>query len=513
LGLVLNVYIMVTQNIEKTIKKQKTTTRSPIVVVLGHVDHGKSSLLEAIREDFRITAKESGGITQHIGAYVVEHAGHTVTFLDTPGHELFSAMRSRGAKVADIAVLVVAADESVKPQTIEAIEQIKKAGIPMVVAINKVDKPEANSDRVKQELAQNEVMVESYGGDVPAVETSATSKQGIKELLDMILLVTELEDLQASVDQPGEGTVIEAHLDSKRGPTATILVGNGKVEVGDFIATGTTHGKVKILEDFKGQSIKKAMPSTPAVVLGFLKAPLIGEVFHILSDERAAQSFVEEHGVAEQEKRTEVVPRGENGERKTLTIILKADVAGSLEALETALLSIPQEEISIHIVESGIGEVGENDVKRARSAEATILGFKTKISAAARDLAEKEKIEIETFEVIYELIERARKLMEQSVEDEEVRKDIGLLNVLAIFLVDKTRQVIGGKVVEGEIKKGLKAEIIREGEVVGHGKVTNVQKDKKDVPTVTQGQECGLSFQAVEKVQEGDQLQFYIEKT
>jgi len=504
---------MVTQNAEKTIKKKKTATRPPIVVVLGHVDHGKSSLLEAIREDFRITAKESGGITQHIGAYVVEHAGHSVTFLDTPGHELFSAMRSRGAKVADIAVLVVAADESVKPQTVEAIEQIKKAGIPMVVAINKMDKPEANSDRVKQELAQHEVMVESYGGDVPAVETSATSKQGIKELLDMILLVTELEDLQASASQPGEGTVIEARLDSKRGPTATILVGNGKVEVGDFITTGSTYGKVKILEDFKGQNIEKAMPSTPAVVLGFLKAPLIGETFRIFQDESTARSFVQEHVAAGQEKSAEVVHERENGEKKTFNIVLKADVAGSLEALETALLSIPQEEVSIHIVEAGVGEVGENDVKRARSAEATILGFKTKISAAARDLAEKEKVEIETFEVIYELIERARKLIEQSIEEEEVRKDIGLLNVLAIFLVDKTRQVIGGKVVEGEIKKGLKAEIIRGGEVVGHGKVTNVQKDKKDVPVVTQGQECGLSFQAVEKVQEGDQLQFYIEKT
>ena len=504
---------MITQNAEKTIQKKKTATRPPIVVVLGHVDHGKSSLLEAIHEDFRITAKESGGITQHIGAYVVEYAGHNVTFLDTPGHELFSAMRSRGAKVADIAVLVVAADESVKPQTIEAIEQIKKAGIPMVVAINKVDKPEANSDRVKQELAKQGVMVESYGGDVPAVETSATSKQGIKELLDMILLVAELEDLQASATQPGEGAIIEAHLDSKRGPTATILVENGTVEVGDFIATGSTQGKVKILEDFKGQSIKKAIPSTPAVVLGFLKAPLIGETFHIFQDESAAQSFAQEHGTAGREKSAEVLHREEDRERKTLNIILKADVAGSLEALETALLSIPQEEIGIRIVETGVGEVGENNVKRARSSEAKILSFKVKISAAARDLAEKEKVEIETFEVIYELIERARKLIEQSIEEEGGREDLGLLNVLAIFLVDKTRQVIGGKVTEGEIKKGLKAEIIRGGKVVGHGKVMNVQKDKKDVSVVTKGQECGLSFQAVEKVQEGDQLQFYIEKT
>ena len=319
---------MITQNAEKTIQKKKTATRPPIVVVLGHVDHGKSSLLEAIHEDFRITAKESGGITQHIGAYVVEYAGHNVTFLDTPGHELFSAMRSRGAKVADIAVLVVAADESVKPQTIEAIEQIKKAGIPMVVAINKVDKPEANSERVKQELAKQGVMVESYGGDVPAVETSATSKQGIKELLEMILLVAELEDLQASATQTGEGAIIEEHLDSKRGPTATILVENGTVEVGDFIATGSTQGKVKILEDFKGQGIKKAIPSTPAVVLGFLKAPLIGETFHIFQAESAAQSFAQEHGTAGREHSAEVLHREDDTDRKTQNRILKADVAG-----------------------------------------------------------------------------------------------------------------------------------------------------------------------------------------
>lgn len=501
---------MVTKNAEKTIEKKKTASRPPIVVVLGHVDHGKSSLLEAIREDFRITAKESGGITQHIGAYVVEHAGHKVTFLDTPGHELFSAMRSRGAKVADVAVLVVAADESVKPQTVEAIEQIKKAGIPMVVAINKIDKPEANADRVKQELAQYEVTVESYGGNVPVVETSATTKQGIKELLEMILIVTELEDLQASDTQAGEGTIIESYLDPQRGPTATILVGNGTVGTGDFVATGSTYGKVRILEDFQGQSIKEATPSTPAVVLGFLEAPVIGETFHIFEDEDAAQAFAQEHLLSGGK---EVPHREEDGERKTLNIILKADVAGSLDALETALLSISQEGINIRIMETGVGEVGENDVKRARSSEAVILGFRTKISAAARDLADKEKVEIETFEIIYELIERARKLLEQSVEDDEVRENIGVLHVLAIFLVDKTRQVIGGKVQEGEVRKGLKAEIIRGDEIVGHGKVTNVQKDKKDVPLVAAGQECGLSFDAAEKVQEGDQLQFYIEKT
>lgn len=499
---------MVTQNTENTIGQPTTIVRPPIVVMMGHVDHGKSSLLEAIREDFRIISKESGGITQHIGAYMASHGGRAVTFLDTPGHELFSAMRSRGAKVADIAILVVAADESVKPQTIEAIEQAKKAGIPMIVALHKIDKPGANPERVKQELAQHEVLVESYGGNVPSVETSATTKQGIPELFDMILLVAELENLQASMEQPGEGTIIESHLDPKRGPTATILVENGTVQAGDSVATPTAYGKIRTLEDFQKQNLEKATPSTPVMVLGFLQAPGIGEKFYVFENEALAEAFV----AAEKGKKQKSPVGSQKNKGEVLNIILKADVAGSLEALKDALLSIPQEAIGLQIVESGVGEVGENDVKLARSANAAILSFRTKTSAAARDLAEKENIRINHFEVIYELIEKARTLMAESLENQGGREEIGTLNVLAVFLVDKTRQVIGGKVIEGEIRKGLRADIIRAGEVVARGKVTNVQKDKKDVPVVQKGQECGLSFEASERIQEGDQLQFFIER-
>jgi translation initiation factor IF-2 len=498
---------MVTQSVEKKTDEQ-IKTRPPVVVVLGHVDHGKSSLLEAIREDFRITSKESGGITQHIGAYMVEHEGKKITFLDTPGHELFSAMRSRGAKVADIAVLVVAADESVKPQTIEALQQIKKAEIPMVVAINKIDKPEANAERVKQELAHHEVMVESYGGNVPSVETSATTKQGTEELLEMLLLVADLEDLQTSFFGAGEGSVIESHLNPKRGPTTTVLVESGVVRTGDFIATASSYGKVRILEDFQGQSIAEASPSMPAVVLGFLQAPIIGEKFSIFQDEPSAQNFSKEH----KDKKTIVKQSIQSKDQKTIKIIVKADVAGSLEALVEALQSIPYNEVGIRIVETGVGEVQETDIKLARSSDAIVLGFRTKISAAARDLAEKEQVRIETFEVIYEVIERARKLMEQFVEDEGGREEVGTLHVLGVFLVDKKRQVVGGKVTDGEVKKGLRGEIIRNDEIVGQGRITNVQHDKKDVVSVQKGKECGLSFDAEEKVQEGDLIQFFIEK-
>ena len=327
---------MIAQNAEKIIEEKRATIRPPIVVVLGHVDHGKSSLLEAIREDFRITSKESGGITQHIGAYQVDFQGKKLTFIDTPGHEIFSAMRSRGAKVADIAILVVAADESVKPQTVEAIEQIKKAGIPMVVAINKIDKPEANPQRVKQELSQHGVMVESYGGNVPSVETSSTSKRGIKELLEMILLVAEIEDLEVKEDHPGEGVVVESFMDEKRGPTATVLVQSGAVKLGDFIGTLTAGGKIRILEDFQGNPVKIALPSMPAIV-GFSKAPRVGDRFSIFKDEESLQAHIQEEKPKEKANVVTLDP-----EAKVVNIIVKADVAGSLEALEDVLKTFPK---------------------------------------------------------------------------------------------------------------------------------------------------------------------------
>ncbi len=486
-------------------EKEKTETRPPIVVVLGHVDHGKSSLLEAIRADFRITSKESGGITQHIGAYQADFQGKKLTFIDTPGHELFSHMRSRGAKVADIAILVVAADESVKPQTVEAIGQIKKAGIPFVVAINKIDKPEANPERVKQELAQHEVMLESYGGNVPSVETSATTKQGIKELLEMILLVAEMEDLKVSEDQIGKGVIVESLMDARRGPSATILVREGSVKTGDIIGTRSAGGKIRILEDFQGNAIRVASPSTPAVVIGFLNTPRVGDQFLVFEDEESLKIYMAEE---KPKARANVVTL--DPEAKVVNIIVKTDVTGSQEALEEVLRNLPQEQVALRVVDLGVGEVGEADVKLAKSSKAHIFSFRTKVSNSALDMAEKAEVSIQKFDIIYELIQAVRGLLEAvAKEDDGGRKDLGSLLVLAVFLTDKKRQVIGGKILEGEARKGVRVEITRAGVLVGQGRITNVQHDKKDVPAAIKGQECGLSYEMGEKIQAGDQLQFF----
>lgn len=489
----------------KKTKTKNENVRPPIVVVLGHVDHGKSSLLEAIRDEFKITAKESGGITQHIGAYEAVYHDKKITFIDTPGHALFSQMRSRGAKAADIAMLVVAADESVKPQTIEAIEQIREAKIPMVVAINKIDKSEANVSRVKQELSEQGVHVESYGGDVPSVETSATTKQGIEELLEMILLVAELENPQGERAKPGEGVIVEAYIDSKRGPTVTLLVTNGMMHIGDFVATLSSSGKVRNLEDFQGQAVQEVIPSMPGLMIGFTEIPQVGEEFHVFDDEASASQFAKAH--------KKFPSSVKNSQVKALDIIVKADVSGSLEALENVLRHLEQDEVEVRIVRGGVGDIGEDDVKLARSTGAAIFGFHTKTNAAAADLAEKEGIKIDTYEVIYELIEKVKELMESSKEEEVGgREDLGSLHVLGVFLIHKNRQVIGGKVQDGEVKKGNQAEIVRQGEVVGKGRITNVQREKKDVPVASKGQECGLSYEGSEKIQEGDTLQFFHER-
>ncbi|MCP6726956.1 MAG: translation initiation factor IF-2 [Patescibacteria group bacterium] len=481
----------------------KTDIRPPVVVVMGHVDHGKSSILEAIREDFRITAKESGGITQHIGAYEVEHKGKKITFLDTPGHEAFSAMRARGAKIADIAVLVVAADDSVKSQTKEAIKSIQEAELPIVVAFNKIDLPGANVQKAKNELAQNDVLLEDVGGKVPYVETSATTKQGISELLDMILLVAEMEELKGSPIGLATGAVIESHLDSKRGPVATLLIRQGKLSVGDIIGTSFAVGKVRILEDFEGNSIPYAIPSMPVTVLGLETLAPVGEEFSVFD------SLDEAKAVVKTKDKEQVVLDPKN---ETVNIVLKADVQGSLEAVQQALLSLPQDKISFKFIKTEAGDITENDVKLARNGSAMILGFHTKVSAFVASLAEQEKVRIETFDVIYELIERARKLLEGSIKEEIVRTNTGSLRILAIFRTDKGKQIIGGEVFRGEARKGAEVEIIRNEEMIGKGKITGLQRNKKESSSVPEGEEAGLLYEGGEKVEEGDVLEFYVKE-
>jgi len=499
----------------KKTKKQKKDNnlqpRPPVVVILGHVDHGKTSLIEKIKE-MKILEKESGGITQHIGAYEIEHNEQKITFIDTPGHEAFDSMRSRGASVADIAILVVAADEGVKTQTKEAITHIKKAGLPFIVALNKIDKPTANVEMVKRELLQNKVEVESMGGKVPLVEVSAETGQGIKDFLELILLVAEIEELKGDLTQPAQGVIIEAYLDNQRGPTATFLVRNGILKKDDIIGTPSSTGKAKVLEDFMGESINKALPSMPATVIGLIEVPRTGETFQVYSSLELAETNLEK----QKSKR-------EFGEilfveptQKVLNIILKADVLGSIEAIQGVLTNLPQEKVILRILKKGIGEISESDVKLARSAKAKIIGFRVKIGSQIAHLANRQKIKVMNFEVIYELTQAVRQLMQKTIDFKVVRQDIGKVKVLVLFRTEKRRQIIGGKVFEGEIRKGTRIEVRRlvgeEEKVIGKGKLITLQRNKKEAEKLVKGEECGLLYESDAKVQEGDIMIFYIEE-
>jgi len=477
------------------------------VVVLGHVDHGKSSLLEAIK-GLKITAKESGGITQHIGAYEVEHQAKKITFLDTPGHEAFSAMRSRGAKVADIAILVVDAEESVKPQTKEAILHIQKSGIPMIVAINKIDKPGANPEKVKRDLIKDNVLVESMGGKVPQVLTSAKEKKGLNELLEIILLVAEMEELKGDIAKPAEGVVVESYLDNQRGPIATVLLRDGILKKGDIIAAYPALGKVKSLEDFQGVPREEGLPSMPCVINGFEAVPKIGEKFEVYPDIETARKHLET-----KEKRLEGADMTVmEKDKRVLNIVLKADVQGSIEAIKEVLKGLPQEKVALRVLKGEAGEIQEGDVKLAKDGKAKIVGFRVKTNAIAQKLAERENVSIMTFDVIYHLAQGVRVLMERRAAPEKVRNDIGKLKVLIVFLTDKNRQIVGGKITDGEVKTGTQIEVIRNNEIVGRGRPINLQKNKKDIPRAVKGDECGVLYEGDVKIEQGDVLQFYLEE-
>ncbi|MDO8436410.1 MAG: translation initiation factor IF-2 [bacterium] len=486
--------------------KQNFATRPPVVVVLGHIDHGKSSLLEAIK-DFKITAKESGGITQHIGAYQIEEQGKKITFLDTPGHEAFSQMRSRGVKVADIAILVIDAGEGVKAQTKEAISHIKKAEIPFIIALSKTDKPEANPQKVKRELVQEDILVESMGGKIPSVEISAKTKKGIPELLEVILLLAEMEGLKSEPKNPGQGAIIESYLDSLRGPTATLLLIDGTLKSGDIVATPSAFTKIKSLENFQKKSIREAFPSDPVIVFGFSQAPKVGEEFKVFPDMKAA----EENLQPQIKKKSISIIEVLEGQR-VLNLILKTDVLGSCEAIEGILDNLPQEKVILKILKSEVGDINESDIKIAQGNRALVLGFRVKIGPGAKILAEKEKIRIIIFEVIYELVEEVRKFMEKITKPTEVRQDLGKMKVLARFFAEKNRQIIGGRVIEGEVRKGSQVEVFRAEEKIGQGKMVNLQRSKKDAESVSKGEECGVLFEGDTRIEDGDVLQFYIEE-
>lgn len=474
--------------------------KSPVVVILGHVDSGKTSILDYIRKS-RIAQKESGGITQHIGAYQIESKGKKITFIDTPGHEAFSAMRSRGAKVADIAILVVDACKGVEPQTKEAISHIKKAGIPFVVALNKIDRPEANPERVKGELMKEGVAVESLAGKVPSIGTSVVSGKGMEELLETIILLSEVEGLKADISNSAEGLVLESYLDSRIGVVVTIIVNQGILSQGDVIGTSSALGRIKSLKDFQGKPLEKALPSDPAIVLGFESLPKVGESFKVFPDLDSARAELQ----AQERKEVPLSPEV-GGEQKALNLVLKADYLGSLEAIEEVLKEIPQEKIVLRTLKAEVGDIDESDINLARSSGAKVVGFRVKSDQVAKAMALREKIRIMDFEIIYDLVEGVRKMMEAKVSPDIVRRDLGKVRILGVFLTEKNRQVIGGRVIEGEIEKGVQAEIFRGEDLLGKGIIINVQRNKKDVERVKKGEECGMLFEGDVKMEKEDIL-------
>jgi len=499
---------MAKKETKKNIGPRSAAGRPPVVVILGHVDHGKTSILDYIRKS-QVVEKESGGITQHIGAYQIEHKSKKITFIDTPGHEAFSAMRSRGAKVADIAILVVAAEEGVKPQTKEAIAHIKKTGIPVIVAINKIDKKEAQPEKVKRELSQNDIIVESLNGQVPSVNLSAKTGQGVDDLLEMISLVAEMEELKSQSDQSASGVVVESHQDTKRGVTVTLLVKEGTLTNKDVIGTDSALGRVKTMEDSQLKSVEKALPSTPVIVTGLNQVPQVGEKFSVFNNLDEAQARINRKTAKRKEEKEVFVFEPD---KKVLNIILKADVYGSLEATRESLKSIPSDEVVLRILKSEVGEVTESDVKLAESAQAKIVGFRVKASSPIERLAEQKKVRIMTFDIIYELIQGVRELLSKLLKPEVIKNVLGQLKILAVFRTEKDKQIVGGKVTKGLIKKGLLVDVLRNGEKIGQGTIIQLQKNKKDADEVNKDQEAGLLVKGITIIEKGDTLEAYEEE-
>ncbi len=487
--------------------------RPPIIVVMGHIDHGKTKILDWYRKT-KLVEKETGGITQHIGAYEVEHRGKKITFIDTPGHEAFSKIRSRGARVADIAILVVAADEGVKPQTKEAIEIIQKNNLPLVVAINKIDKPEANPERIKQQLAEVNVLVESYGGKIPAVEISAKNGQNMDELLEILLLLSELENLQVDPQKPAEGVIIEVHPDPQRGTTVTLLLQNGKLKKGDKLVIGNNLETVKILEDFRKHTVEELGPSSPALVVGLSIIPAVGETFRAFNNKEEAEKFI----TALPEKTTiptnKEMAKSEIEGRPIFNIILKADVSGSIEALEEALNKLNSEIVSVNILKSGIGDINESDVKLALATKlVTIVGFKVAVDASVQELAKNANIHIFRGEIIYELLDEVKKVIENMIPPIVNRINLGRAKILKVFRKDGVKQIVGGRIEEGIIKKGGMVEIKRAKEILGRGNILQLQKNKQEAEEVGQGSEFGILVDSKTTIQEGDTLEIFQEET
>jgi len=494
--------------------------RAPIVTVMGHVDHGKTSLLDAIRTT-EVASGERGGITQHIGASEVTHDGKRVVFLDTPGHEAFTAMRARGAKVTDIAVVVVAADDGVMPQTLEAISHAKAAKVPIIIAMNKIDKPDANADRVKTELTEAGIVVEEYGGDTPLVPVSAKTRVGLEELIEMILLVADLQELKANPKRSAIGTIVEAQLDKNRGPIATALVQTGTLNVGDIIVVGETFGRVRALENDQGKRVKKAGPSTAVVVLGLAEVPAAGDILRVVGDEKEARSLVESRKAEAAAKAGDGSGRAtledlyrqiQAGQAKELRIILKADVSGSLGAITHALEQLDQDEVRLNVLLEGAGDITDNDIMLASASDAVVVGFNTKITETARRAAETEGVDVRLYDIIYKLTDDLGAALKGLLEPVVVEVVEGRAEVRQIFRVGKSTVIAGSFVTDGRMVRGG-ARVWRGGKVVATDKIESLRRFRDDVREVAANYECGIGLANYHELEEGDIIECFTSQT
>jgi translation initiation factor IF-2 len=492
--------------------------RPPVITIMGHVDHGKTSLLDAIRQT-EVAAGEAGGITQHIGAYQVHHDDHTITFLDTPGHEAFTAMRARGAKVTDIAVIVVAADDGVMPQTVEAIDHAKAAGVPVMVAVNKIDVEGADPNRVRGELAQQGLTPADWGGDTEFVDVSAKTHQNLEDLLETLVTLAELQELKANPDTLASGFVIESKLDPGRGAVVTLLVHRGRMKVGDAIVAGEHEGRVKAMHDFRGQRVEEATPGQPVEILGFDGVPGAGEHFRVVENEREARRLANERGIrlkqeaiARQARRRvsleDVLARAERGD-KELNLIIKADVAGSLEALADEIARLPHEQVTVNIIRDGVGGITESDVMLASASDAVVIGFNVRPVGNASQVADQEGVEIRTYSVIYKIFEELRAAMEGMLEALAVEEEMARVEVRATFKASRVGTIAGSYVTEGTVRRGAQCRLVRDGTVIYDGRIGSLRRFKDDVREVTAGMECGIVLENYPDVKEGDVIEVY----
>ena len=503
--------------VEEEDRPEDLVKRPPVITVMGHVDHGKTSLLDAIRET-KVTAKEAGGITQHIGAYTVQVHGEKITFLDTPGHEAFTSMRLRGASITDIAILVVAADDGVMPQTVEAINHAKAADVPIIVAINKIDKSTAAPDRVKQELTEYGLIAEEWGGDTICVPVSALTGEGIDNLLEMILLVSEMLELKANPKKRARGSIIEAELNKGRGTVATLLVETGTIRVGDSIVAGTAYGKVRAMVDDKGKRVKKAGPSMPVEIIGLSEVPSAGDTLYVLKDDKLARTIAEKNKEAFREQNLvkthrlsldDLFSKIQEGEIKEINIIIKADVQGSIEALKQSLEKLSNEEVRINTIHTGVGGISESDVMLATASNAIIIGFNVRPDNNAITIAEKEEVDIRLYRVIYNAIEDMEDAMKGMLEPEYKEVVVGKAEIRQTFKVPNIGTIGGSYVIEGKINRNNQVRIVRDGIVVHEGTISSLKRFKDDAREVLSGFECGLGIERYKDLKEGDIIEAF----